>query len=58
MNANNSGNSIIPSDKVFDAYYAPRCEECGLKLTDREQRKSEFICDICEEILDNEDDEE
>lgn len=48
-----SGNSIIPTDKQYDAYYAPRCERCGEKLAD-----SECHADgKCEECLQREQEE-
>jgi len=51
----NSGNSIIPTDAQYDAYYATLCEQCGIVLTSAEKEKDDPICDICEGELDNAD---
>lgn len=40
------GNSIIPTDKQYDAYYAPRCEACGEKLKDSECH-ADGVCELC-----------
>lgn len=50
-----SGNSIIPTDKQYDEYYAIRCEDCLTKLTDSEiDRGDPYLCESCLESREEE----
>ena len=46
MSSYKSANSLIPTDKQYDAYFAKRCEDCGEKLTDSECH-ADGVCEDC-----------
>ena len=50
---------MIPSDEEFDRHWAPKCEECGVRLTKDELREGE-VCFECAPLDDEpeEDDDE
>lgn len=51
-----SGNSIIPTDKQYDEYYAIRCEDCLTKLTTSEiDNGPPYLCETCIEKADDSD---
>lgn len=43
-----SGNSTVPSDAVFDEYYATRCDCCGRKFRDSPESDEPGICEECQ----------
>lgn len=47
--SNRAGNSIIPSDKQHDAYFATRCTNCGDTNNVRECDDGEMRCEHCAE---------
>lgn len=43
-----NGNSTIPTDAQYDAYYAIRCEDCTTKLTIEEIKQGPpYLCETC-----------
>ena len=46
MSSYKSANSLMPTDKQYDAYFAKRCEDCGEKLTDSECH-ADGVCEDC-----------
>jgi reverse gyrase len=46
MSSYKSGNSMMPTDAQYDAYFAKRCEDCGEKLTDSECH-ADGVCEAC-----------
>ena len=57
MNRWSSGNGMIPSDEEFDRHWAPKCEECGVKLTKDELREGE-VCFECAPFDDEPEDDD
>lgn len=50
-----SGNSIIPTDRQYDEYYAIRCDKCLTKLTTNEADNGPpYLCETCLELSEEE----
>ena len=50
----NPGNSIIPTDKQYDDYFAIRCDDCLTKLTTSEiDNGPPYLCETCLEKTDD-----
>lgn len=48
-----NGNSIIPSDKQFDAYYARRCCCCEAEFSEEDKQADDEVGDsMCVECRD------
>jgi hypothetical protein len=42
------GNSMIPSDRQYDEYYAIRCDDCNVKLNTEELKRGDpYLCELC-----------